>query len=280
MTTSLRVGRVGIVGTGAMGRPLIERVRTAGHPVSVFARRRQVREELAADGVTMVESLADLGADCAVVIVYVFSDSQVREVVFDAGLLEAMQPGSTLIIHTTGSPETARAIAGEALPREISVVDAPGSGGPAQVAAATLTLLAGGDEDAIDRLRPLFAAYATNVVRFGPVGAGQAMKLINNLLFSAHVQLALEAARIAQPYGIDVLTMADTLRSCSGASAPFGMIVEAGSVNALLSAGGPFIHKDAQLTRHVAVEAGISLGSFDAIVDDVLESVRPYREHG
>ena len=187
-----------------------------------------------------------------------------------------MRPGSTLVIHTTGSPSTAQMIAERAEGRGVAVLDVPGSGGPTQVASGTLTLFAGGDAAAIDRCRPLFSSYAERTVRFGPVGAGQAVKLINNLLFAAHVQLVMEAARIAEPFGIEVLSMIDTLRGCSGASAPLGMVVAQGSVEALLEAGGPFIYKDARLTQQVADEAGVSLGSFTRVIRDVLASTAPY----
>jgi 3-hydroxyisobutyrate dehydrogenase-like beta-hydroxyacid dehydrogenase len=267
--------RVGIVGTGEMGQPLIGRLAAADHDVTAFVRRPEMRAQLRAAGFDVTDTLAGL-ASCEVVLVYVFSDEQAREVVLEGGLLTAMAPGSTLVIHTTGSPVTARDIARTAQPYQVNVVDAPGSGGPAQVADGTLTLFVGGDEPTVDRLRPLFACYATTVVRFGPVGAGQAVKLINNLLFAAHVQLAIEAARLAEPFGIDVLAMADTLRAASGASAPLGMIVNLGSAEGLLQAGGPFIHKDALLAQQLAAEAGISLGSFARVIQDVVDSTGPY----
>lgn len=269
--------KVGVVGTGEMGRPLIARIHAAGHHVTAFARRPETLKDLEVCGIETVSALVALGTDCDFVIVYVLTDEQVRAVVLDSGLLTAMPRGSTLVIHTTTSPATVQAVAVQAARHGVAVVDAPGSGGPAQAAEGTLTLFAGGEIETVDRCRTLFAEYATNVVRFGPVGAGQAMKLINNLLFAGHVQLAIEADRLAAEFSIDAPTMFDALRNCSGASTATGLVVAKGSVKALLEAGGPFIYKDALLTRDVATDLGLPLGSFGPVIRDVLASVEPYR---
>lgn len=145
--------RIGVIGTGEMGRPLVDRVLGAGHRVAAFARRAEVRNALAAAGVDVVDRAADLGADRDVVIVYVFSDDQVREVALAGGIVDAMAPGSVLVIHTTGSPATATAIAAHASRRGVGVVDAPGSGGPAQMAKGMLNLFVGGATDHVERCR-------------------------------------------------------------------------------------------------------------------------------
>jgi 3-hydroxyisobutyrate dehydrogenase-like beta-hydroxyacid dehydrogenase len=132
--------RVGLIGTGGMGRPLVDRLLAAGHHVAAFARRAEVGQDLSATGVQVIDSVAGLGADRDVVIVYVYADEQVRLVSLDDGLVDAMAPGSVLVIHTTGDPSTARAIAARAIARGVGVIDAPGSGGPAQVAEGTLNL--------------------------------------------------------------------------------------------------------------------------------------------
>jgi 3-hydroxyisobutyrate dehydrogenase-like beta-hydroxyacid dehydrogenase len=124
--------RVGIVGTGEMGGAVVDRLLGAGFEVAAFARRPEVRARLTAAGVAVVDSPAALGAACDLVLLYVFADDQVRSVAIDDGLVDAMAPGSTLVIHTTGSPATAQAVAAHAEAREVGVLDAPGSGGPAE----------------------------------------------------------------------------------------------------------------------------------------------------
>jgi len=259
--------RVGIVGTGAMGRPVVARLVAAGHHVAAYARRGEARDELAAGGIEVVASLADLGRDRDVVVIYVYSDEEARQVALDDGLVDALAPGAVVVIHTTGSPRTAEAIAA----RGVAVVDAPGSGGPAQVAAGTLTLFVGGDVEHVERCRPVFAAYAANVVHFGPLGSGQKVKLVNNLLFAAHLQLALEAARIAEVFDIDVHELTKTLHACSGASYAIDLVAAMGSADALVQAAGPFVRKDVLVARAVAAELGAPLGTMDGATRPFVE---------
>jgi 3-hydroxyisobutyrate dehydrogenase-like beta-hydroxyacid dehydrogenase len=271
------VRRVGIVGTGEMGRPVVDRLVAGGHEVAAYARRPEVRRELAAAGVEVVDGVPALGRGCDVVIVYVYSDEQVRQVVLDDGLLGAMAPGSLLVVHTTGSPATMVALAEAAEPVGVAVVDAAGSGGPASVAASQLVLFAGGEEADVDRCRPLFAAYAAEVVHFGPVGAGQRVKLINNLLFGAHTELAMEAARLATAFDVDPVKLAATLRGCSGGSAALDLVSMMGSPEALLEGAGWTIYKDVHYALDLMRQLGTPLGSFAGVVDAALERTAPYR---
>jgi 3-hydroxyisobutyrate dehydrogenase-like beta-hydroxyacid dehydrogenase len=262
--------RVGIVGTGEMGRPLAERLRGARFDVTAFARRREARSQLESVGVPCADDLVALADGRDVVILYVYRDDQVRNVVLDGGLAEAMRPGSTIVVHTTVSPLTIEAITDRVAHRDVGVVDAPGSGGPAQVADGTLTLFAGGDHDVVKRCEPLFAAYATRVVHFGPPGAGQKVKLLNNLLFGAHVELAVEAAELCGSLGVDAELVAKTLHTCSGASYALDLAAAMGSAEALLGAAGRFIYKDVVTARSAADDAGAHLGALGLVADALL----------
>jgi len=269
-----RAVRVGIVGTGEMGRPLVDRLRDAGHHVAAYARRHEARETLAAAGVEVVDSVSALGAGRDIVIIYVYSDGEVRSVALDDRLIDAMEPGALLVIHTTGSPATAQALSERARVRGVHVIDAPGSGGPAQVADGTLNLFVGGEVTDFERARPLFAAYASQVTHFGVLGTGQTVKLINNLLFGAHVELALEAARLSTAFGIGPAELARTLHTCSGQSYSLDLIAAMGSAEALLGGAGRFIYKDVLLARTAAAGMGASLGSFDAVTAPLLDRTR------
>ena len=272
---SADIRRIGIVGTGEMGRPLVDRLVDAGFEVTAYVRRPDVRDELIAAGVECVDNLIDLAAGRDAVIVYVYSDGQVQDLVLERGLADAMEPGSTIIIKTTGSPRTAEAIDARVRPRGVGVVDAPGSGGPAQVADGTLTIFVGGDGQDVERCGPVFASYTSKVVHFGPVGSGQKVKLINNLLFGAHVQLALEAARLSGEFGIDPVQLATTLHSCSGASYSLDLVAAMGSADALVAGAGRFIYKDVLVASNVADDMGASLGTIATVTAPLLETTRP-----
>ena len=266
---------VGIVGTGEMGMPLVQRLLQAGFPVAAYARRNDSRDLLARMGASLVDNLGELGARRDVVFVYVYSDEQVRAVTLEGGLLDAMAPGSTLVIVTTGSPLTARLVGERANSRGVRVVDAPGSGGPAQVANGTLSVFVGGDDADVDRCRPLFDAYASHVYHLGALGTGQYIKLINNLLFGCHIELAAEACRIAALAGIDDATLARTLSTCSGQSYSLDLIGTIGSVERLVEAAGHFVYKDVAVARDVAAETDAPLGSFGPLIDPLLRRTAP-----
>ena len=152
------------------------------------------------------------------------------------------------------------------------IIDAPGSGGPAQVAAGALTLFVGGETEVVDRCRPLFESYASHVVHFGPLGSGQKVKLLNNLLFGAQVQLALEMSRLADDFGLDAREVAGTLHTCSGASYATDLVAAMGATN-LITSAGRFIKKDVITARAVSGELRARLGALDAAVEPLLRRI-------
>jgi 3-hydroxyisobutyrate dehydrogenase-like beta-hydroxyacid dehydrogenase len=101
------------------------------------------------------------------------------------------------------------------------------------------------------------------------------VKLINNLLFASHIQLALEASRLAAGFGIDEAHLARVLHTCSGQSFALDLIATMGSADQLVAAAGRFIHKDVVVARHVAEHLGVSLGTIDAVTEPLLASTRP-----
>jgi 3-hydroxyisobutyrate dehydrogenase-like beta-hydroxyacid dehydrogenase len=267
--------RVGVIGVGEMGRPLVERLLAAGHQVAAYVRRPEQREELAAKGVEVAPTVADLARGREAVLLYVYTDEQVKTLAFEGGLLDAAEPGSTVVIHTTGSPRTAEALAKAARPRGVNVIDAAGSGGPAKVAAGELTLMVGGDVEAFERCRGIFTAYARHIFHVGPVGAGQALKLVNNALFGAHIQLALEACRVGGEFGLEPKRLAEVLRHCSGGSAVTEILAAMGSPEALVKGAGRFVHKDVTVAMSLADELGADLGLLRAVNLPLLEATKP-----
>jgi 2-hydroxy-3-oxopropionate reductase len=134
--------RLGFIGTGRMGHPMAHKLIEAGHEVRAVAGSHGKRAVLAADGAYPVAGVTEAAGGAAAVLVCVFADDQVREVCLASGLLDAMQAGAVLVIHTTGSPRTAEEIAARAAQRGIEVIDAPVSSGPHDVAAGRLLITA------------------------------------------------------------------------------------------------------------------------------------------
>ncbi|MCG5434244.1 NAD(P)-dependent oxidoreductase [Mycobacterium sp. MYCO198283] len=259
--------RVGFVGAGRMGRPMVARLVAAGHDVRVLGRRPEQRAALAELGATPVADTADAARDAEVVVVCVFTDDQVREVCLDGGLPAAMPAGATLVIHTTGSPRTVDAVAAQAAPCGVTVVDAPVSGGPHDIAAGRLTLFVGGDDDTVARLRPVLSAYADPLLAAGARGDGQRIKLVNNALFAAQLGLVAEAVRLGGRLGVNEAALLAALPHGSGASRALGSIAAAGSVAAFTAAVAGFVGKDVAVLRKTVADLGGDLGILDAVID-------------
>lgn len=257
---------VGFVGAGRMGRPMVDRLVAAGHEVRVLGRSREARESLQNAGAQPVADISEAGHGAAVVCVCVFSDEQARQVCLGSGLLEAMPEGSTIVLHTTGSPRTAQTIAARAAPRGIRVVDSPVSGGPHDIAAGHVTLLVGGAEADVERVTPVLRAYGDPVLHVGPLGAGQGVKLVNNAVFAANIGLLADAVRLGAQFGVEEAVLLTALPHGSAASRALAIAAGRGSVAAFAEGVREFLAKDVAVVRGVAAETGASLGVLDAAI--------------
>lgn len=256
--------RVGFVGAGRMGRPMVARLAAAGCDVLALGRTADKRRDLEGLGARAVSDAADAGAQAGVVVLCVFTDRQVRDVCLDGGLLSAMPAGSALIIHTTVSPKTIDAVAAHAV--DVDVVDAAVSGGPQEVAAGRLTLFVGGSVDAVARARPVLGCYGEPVLHVGPRGCGQKVKLVNNALFAGHVGLLAEAVRLGERLGVPERTLLGALAHGSASSRVLSLVAAGGSVASFIEVAGEFVRKDVSEVRGVAEELGGDLGALDDVI--------------
>ncbi|WKG01794.1 NAD(P)-dependent oxidoreductase [Mycolicibacterium sp. HK-90] len=257
--------RVGFIGAGRMGAPMVRRLAEAGHQVQALGRDDEKRAAVAELGAQPVDSAAAAVAGADVTIVCVFTDDQVRELC--PGLIDAMPAGSVLVLHTTGSPRTAETLAERAAARDISVIDAPVSGGPHDIAAGTVTVFAGGDESAVARAREVVQSYADPVLHVGPVGAGQRVKLVNNALFAAQIGVVAEGVRLGDRLGIEEATLLTALTHGSAASRALGGIAATGSADAFIARVGEFIGKDVAVVRQTVSELDGDLGQLESLLD-------------
>ncbi|WP_344825066.1 NAD(P)-dependent oxidoreductase [Actinocorallia longicatena] len=250
--------RVGFVGAGRMGRPMVERLVGAGHEVRALGRTAEARAALAGIGARPAATLAAAVADAEAVIVCVFTDAQVREIA------PGLPPRVPVVVHTTGSPSTVEELAGRGLP----VIDAPVSGGPHDIAAGRLTVFLGGPGELADRVEPLIACYADPVLRVGPLGSGQRVKLVNNALFAAQIGLLAEAVRLGERLGVTEEVLLRALPHASSASRALTGVAARGSVAAFAATAGPFVGKDVRIAREVAAETGGGLGALDPLLGE------------
>jgi 3-hydroxyisobutyrate dehydrogenase len=205
---------VGFVGLGRMGTPMVHRLAAAG--IAVRGYDTVPRPELA-DVVTLVDEASDVADGAPVVILMLPDSAAVDAVVHGAGLLDALAPGAVLVDMGSSEPLRTRALADEVAARGATLVDAPVSGGVSGATAGTMTIMAGGPEDVVAGLEPLLAALG-KVRPVGPVGAGHALKALNNLMSAAHLLASSEALLAGQRFGLDPAVMLDAVNGSSGRS--------------------------------------------------------------
>ena len=195
---------VGFVGLGVMGRPMARNLVRAGHRVVVWNRSAEPAAELAAVGATVARTPAELAAAAPVVLTMLPDLPQVDEVLHrDDGLLGGMGRGSVLVVMGTVSPVDVRDLGDRLEPAGVSVVDAPVSGGDVGAEQATLSIMAGGREQDVARVRPLLEAMGTTVDHLGPLGAGQLAKACNQIVVAATLTALSEALVLARKGGLD-----------------------------------------------------------------------------
>jgi 3-hydroxyisobutyrate dehydrogenase-like beta-hydroxyacid dehydrogenase len=257
--------RVGFVGAGRMGAPMVSRLVAAGHQVHALGRTDEKRSAVAELGAMPVADAAAAAEAADAVVLCVFTDEQVNAIA--PGLIAAMPRDSVLVLHTTGSPRTALTLAEQGAPVGVGVIDAPVSGGPHDIAAGEVTLFVGGTERAVERARPVLATYAEPILHVGGVGAGQKVKLVNNAMFAAQIGLVSEAVKLAGNLGVAEADLLASLPHGSGASKVVGHIARAGSTEAFIAAVGEFIGKDVAVVRDTVAQLGGELGLLDDVVD-------------
>ena len=212
--------RVGVVGVGAMGKPMAAQLQRAGFAVTVCPHRnRQPVEELAAQGVQAAENPAAVAANADVVITMVPDAPQVEEACFGPnGLIAGKVEGQdlTIIDMSTISPVATKAIAARLAEHGVGMLDAPVSGGPARAETGDLTIMVGGDAPLVERHHDVLAAMGSKITHVGPSGHGEIAKLTNNILIGVLMPALGEALTFAAKAGADVAKVREIVLTATG----------------------------------------------------------------
>jgi 3-hydroxyisobutyrate dehydrogenase len=243
--------QIGFIGLGSQGAPMARRIVESGYPLLLWARRAEALAPFADTAAEMASGIADLGARCEHVGVCVVDDAGVEQVCGE--LIPAMRPGGRIAIHSTVHPDTVVALAKRAAARDLALIDAPVSGGGPGAAARTLTVMIGGDEDAVTAARPIFETFGGLIVRVGGVGAGQMAKLLNNALMAAHVAMAHHALGAGSALGLDRTALREIVKVSSGRSYGFEVYARLPSPYAF-GHGARLLAKDVRLLGEVLGE--------------------------
>lgn len=246
--------QVAVIGLGAMGLAMAERLAEQGQAVRGWDRDPARRRAAEAADVTVAEDAAT-GAE--VVILSLPNDAAVRAV---AATLPAagMMADGVVVDTSTVAPETPRALAPGFAATGLAWLDAPVSGGPHGARAGKLTMMVGGDAESLARAMPALDAIAAKVVHVGSSGAGAVAKLANNLLVAAHLLTAAEALRLARKAGVEAEAALAVINGASGRSAAtevnFPRWILSGSFDSGFTAG--LMRKDVRLALELAGRVG------------------------
>lgn len=257
--------RIGWVGLGQIGTQMVLRLRAARFAVTAFRRGGGVCEVEAA-GTEIADDYAALAAHSDILVLCVYNEQQVRDIIFEQGALNAMPPGSLLVIHTTATPAALQEIAARAQDRHIDVLDACFSGGPADVAQRQLTIMAAGTETALDRARPALVTYAKTIEHVGSCGNGQMVKLLNNLMFASNLMNAAELLGVASDMGLPTDRVASILQRSSGTSFAMGLFAQSGSTpDEVLAQIRHYLEKDVSSAFAAAQSVSANIQAFDPV---------------
>ena len=211
--------KIGFIGVGVMGAPMVQNLMKKGHELSVYNRTKEKAAGVVAAGAKWCESAGACAKDQDVVITIVGYPKDVEEVYFaPGGILDSAAPGTVLIDMTTTSPRLSERIYAAAKEKGLSALDAPVSGGDVGAQKGTLAIMVGGDREAFDKMQDVFAAMGTNIRYMGGAGCGQHTKMANQIAISGCIAAVCEAIAYAESCGLKPQEMFDAISTGAAGS--------------------------------------------------------------
>lgn len=210
---------IGFIGTGVMGASMVRNLLKSGFNVSVYNRTKAKAEALKADGAVVCDSIKECVQNKDAVITIIGYPKDIEEVYFsDNGILAHAPQSAYLIDMTTSSPKLAEKIYEKAKAKGMKALDAPVSGGDIGAKNGTLAIMVGGDKEAFDACRHIFEAMGKNIVFEGKAGAGQHVKMANQIVVAANTVGVCEAIAYTKAMGIDPEIMLKTIETGAAGS--------------------------------------------------------------
>lgn len=204
--------RIGVAGLGTMGGAMAGHLAAAGYPLTVWNRTPGRATDLVARGASEAPTPADLARSADVVVICVSDTPDVEAVLFGPGAVaDGIAAGSLVIDCSTISPSASRGFAARLREQGVGFVDAPVSGGSEGARNATLTIFVGGETADVERARPILRRLGTTITHVGPVGAGQAVKAVNQVIVAGAYLGVAEGIVLAMKAGLDVEQVVEAL---------------------------------------------------------------------
>jgi 3-hydroxyisobutyrate dehydrogenase-like beta-hydroxyacid dehydrogenase len=212
--------QIGFVGLGIMGRGMVKNLVQKNHSVTVWNRTPERSEALKKDlGIAVAPSLQSLAQTTDTILICVSDTPDVEAVLFgEDGLAKALRSGTTIIDLSTISPAETKRFAHTLADKNVTLLDAPVSGGSEGAAKGTLSIMVGGPEEAFTRIKPILEAIGTRITHMGPSGSGQTTKLMNQILVVVNMLAVGEALLLGRAADIDLLKAVRAVEAGAGGS--------------------------------------------------------------
>ncbi len=258
--------RIGIVGVGRMGQAMARHLIKHGYAVVAQDIEPKALEIVRGLGAETVKTPAEVGKACQFVIVAVGYDEEATAVMTGpGGLLETMRAGSIIGVSSTCTPEHVKMLAEKARAKGVEVLDAPICRGQMAADTGTMLILCGGKPEVFERGKPIYSTFGMDYVLLGDIGAGQFGKAMNNFLLWVNGVALIEAGRLSEANGMDLVKLREALLISSGASDALKNWENVSFLWAL---------KDMQIVAKMADKAGLSMPIAGAIKELVKEGRR------
>src|SRR5881296_3993004 len=210
---------VGFIGVGNMGNPMAGNIVKAGFPMTVFDLNPKAMQNLLDAGAKGARSANDVVDQAEIVLTSLPASPDVEASYLNpGGLVDRAKPGTILIDLSSVLPSTPRKIEPRAKQRGVHFLEAPVSGGVSGAKAATLAVMVGGDAAVLERARPVLRAIGPNIFSVGPVGAGNTVKAINNMMACVNSLAMMEGLVLGRRAGLDPMTIYEVVKASSGGS--------------------------------------------------------------
>jgi 3-hydroxyisobutyrate dehydrogenase len=269
------MANTGFVGMGLMGAPMAGHLLKAGHKVAVWNRTRSKAEPLAAQGARVASSPADAAKGADFVFTCVGDTPDVEEVLFGkAGVAETAAKGSLVVDCSTIAPEAEVDYGARLAKQGVAFLDAPLTGGQKGAIDGTITFMVGGDAAVLERARPLMMAMGKKIIHAGPLGSGQKLKIINQIVCSIHLLALGEGFAAAKALGLDLNMTRDLL--ISGAAKSWAIEVYGDKILAGDYAPGfplKWQAKDARIATEAAIALKLELPALELAYERLKEAV-------
>jgi 2-hydroxy-3-oxopropionate reductase len=278
VTAKVQAGSVGFIGIGTMGREMAINLARAGHRVAAYDVVEGAAQKLAEHGIRAAASIADAARGADVAITMLPDTPDVEAVVYGEGGLLANPPEGRLEIDmSTIAPGAVRRMHADLARAGVAFVDAPVSGGPVGAKNASLSIMAGGDAAAFAKAQRFFAGMGTTITHVGEAGAGQTVKLCNQLICGINILAICEALALGRAAGVDLAQLRKVLM---GGSANSWMLDKLGTqmIEGDASAGFriDLMLKDLRLVAQQAQETSVPLPATALVTTQYLDA----RAHG